>query len=1422
MKNTMFNAEDIIERFRQRGVIILLEGDRLGIRAPKGVLNNDDKHLLALNKSGLVEHLRRSQSDSCGEFPLTEIQQAYWVGRRAMTLGNVGCHAYRELSSEDIDPARLQAAWRMLIKRHEMLRAVVSGEGRQRVLDQVPDYHIQVLDLRGQEDTRQQLAAVRASMSHHTFDPAVWPLFDIRVTRLDNEVRIHIGMDLLIADAASMLQLYREWGALYHDPLLALPVARGSFRDYVQNNLPAPDALARAEAYWRPRLAELPGAPELPLAMAPDQIKHPRFVRHSHTMDAKSWTALRERARAEGLTPSNLLVAAYADILAAWSKSQRFLITLTAFRAPPEYAQVVGDFTSTLVLEADATADRFIDRARALQTRLLADMEHDAWSGVRVIRELSRARKRPADPIPVVFTSALGHQSSPDEGLPISWLGQTVEAITQTPQVWIDHHAIEDGDKLVVSWDLVRELFPSGMDGEMFNAYRDLLQALASDEAAWQLPLGSHLPDTQLQRRKQVNATATATPVGFLHDNFFQRAQREPDRVAIVTPTQTISYGQLAGMARAVARAVDTGRNRLVGICMEKGYEQVAAALGVLAAGGAYLPIDPALPEARRRLLAENGELSLILTRAESRDLDWPEGIRRLAVDTLQADDTLLEAVTGATPDDLAYVIYTSGSTGEPKGVMMTHRAAMNTIADINRRFAIGEEDAVLALSSLSFDLSVYDIFGLLGAGGRLVLPDAQRLRDPAHWLGLISKHGVTVWNTVPALLSMLLEYERPLGDQLRTVMLSGDWVPLTLPERLRELAPQAKLYALGGATEAGIWSNWFQVDHLDPSWRSIPYGWPLANQRYRILNEVLEPCPDWVPGKLYIGGDSLAEGYWRDPRRTADKFISHPGDGERLYETGDLGRYLPDGAIEFLGREDFQVKISGHRVELGEIEATLRAHPRVNEAIAVVPTRTNGERRLAAYVLADTADAHTESELEQPSKRDSEDNDTLTDPVERLAFLLRRPAIRATSGDKARVPLPGPSPDPQLWNRRRTVRHFSARPLALHQLGELLGCLRGAANPRGGLPKYRYPSAGTSYAVQTWLHIKDGRVEGLPGGFYYYHPDRHDLESIAPGAELTRELHVQGNDKVFAQGAFSIFLVAAMEAIRPLYGELARDFCLLEAGYMGQLLMQEVAASELGLCAIGALNAQPPAARLPTQLQEPLQLGPQRELLHSFIGGIAAEDGQQSGKPNHDQAQQASPSEPDKRQAGGTNQANPLNQTPSSMTVPTPIAISARQSGALNEELRAWLSDRLPHYMVPDDLLILDQFPLSANGKIDRARLPEIQSTNEAEQTPPRNALEKTIADIFSEVLALPEVGRDHLVFDLGGTSVHMIRIHRKLEEALKREIDIVDLFRAPSVSRLAAQLEARSPTSAANAGSARGAARSIPRRRSGKDNKD
>lgn len=908
-------------------------------------------------------------------FPLTDVQHAYWIGRTGVfELGNVATHVYVETEMGGLNLDRFNLALQLLINRHDMLRAIFTQDGLQRILPEVPPYEIKRLDLRGldSEEVESNLNRVRREMSHQILRTDQWPLFELRASLLDDgQIRFHFSFDAIIGDALSMQIMATEFAQYYRDVEAELPPLTISFRDYIiaEGELRKTELYQRAQRYWEDRLDTLAFAPRLPIARNPALLDKPRFVRRNSRLDSESWQLLKARAAKSGLTPSGVLVAAYAEILNRWSKGPRFTINLTLFnRLPmhPEVNKIVGDFTSLTLLEADCSGNHtFESRARALQNQLWNDLDNRYFSGVQVLREMGRRRKGPASvTMPVVFTSTLNlASSSQQESSQESSNDQrdAVYGISQTPQVWLDHQVQERGGDLVFNWDAVEDLFPEGLLNDMFSAYCGLLRDLARDEECWQASSWQLLPPAQIEQRLTVNSTETPISKDLLHDLFASQARRQPDQPAVISSSRELSYAELYSRSNQIGRflrQMGVGRNKLVAVVMQKGWEQIPAVLGILSSGAAYLPLSADLPKERLWHLLDHGQVDVVLTQTSLNEkLEWPDGIKRLTVEDteiLEADDSPLNAIQS--PDDLAYVIYTSGSTGLPKGVMIDHRGAVNTVLDINNRFGVGPQDRTLGLSSLSFDLSVYDIFGLLAAGGVIVIPDASSTRDAKHWAQLIKEKRVTIWNSVPALMEMLVEHlsarQMRLPGSLRLVLLSGDWIPVSLPDRLKGLSEEIRVIGLGGATEASIWSILYPIESVEPSWRSIPYGKPMANQTFHVLDDRLAPCPVWVTGHLYIGGIGLAKGYWRDDEKTSQSFILNPETGERLYKTGDTGRYLPDGNIEFLGREDFQVKIGGYRIELGEIEAALTRHPAVCDCAVVALGEMRGNKRLVAYTV--------------------------------------------------------------------------------------------------------------------------------------------------------------------------------------------------------------------------------------------------------------------------------------------------------------------------------------------------------------------------------------------------------------------------------------------------------------------------------------
>ncbi|WP_326553892.1 non-ribosomal peptide synthetase [Micromonospora sp. NBC_01813] len=908
-------------------------------------------------------------------FPLTDLQSAYLVGASDMIeLGGIRPSMYLEFDLVAADPDRAIGALATLIRRHEHLRTEILPDGTHRILtaEEVVPPPVDVMDLtrHAPDERRVLLAESRVRLTADGVEPTGWPLFRISAFLIRrHRMTVQIAMSLLLLDARSTRLLQREWQALCRDPSTVLPPA-GTFRELlgiVLGRRTGPD-YDRQVRYWHDRLGTLPGPPQLPLARPTGDLTGVRMRRREVLLSAAHWRTLTAAARAHRLLPATAMLHVFAETLSAWAALPRFSVAVLHqnwANGLLGLETTIGQFGATLplVVESDHEED-FWARAARLQRQLWSDMANAQVSGVQIARDLAaREGWSTRAALPYVFNSMLAtSRTTRSIGRPAC---RSTTTEVHTPQVLIDNQLVDNPDGgIICVWDSVDDAYPDGLVDLMFDAYRRMLDELTGPVASSATP--SAIPPDHRERISVDNDTQPAVPVR-LEAVFLAQAAVRPRSPAVITPDLVLDYAELERRSRSVAawlRWVGAGPGTVVPVVAAKGWEQVVAVLGVLRAGGAYCPVDASLPEDRRTALIDTCGSPAVL--ATTRSL--PDGHRELPVLRL---DGVVPDEGGSVPvpapvgsvTDLAYVIHTSGSTGTPKGVMIEHGAAWNTIREVAGRIGLGPEDRVFGVSSLSFDLSVWDVFATLSAGAALVLPAATTHPDPAGWVTMTYESGVTVWNSVPALAELFTE---ACGSSrvppVRAFLLSGDWVPTELPDRLRGRWPAAQVIAMGGATEASIWSNWYEADDVDPTWRSVPYGRPLRGQTMRVLNQRREICPPWTTGEIWIGGAGVARGYWRDPVRTAEVFVAHPRTGERQYRTGDLGRYRPDGTIEFLGRRDRQVKVDGFRVEPAEVEAALSRHPGVRGcAVGTVASATSGQRLVALVVPADpepTADA--------------------------------------------------------------------------------------------------------------------------------------------------------------------------------------------------------------------------------------------------------------------------------------------------------------------------------------------------------------------------------------------------------------------------------------------------------------------------------
>ncbi|WP_093802491.1 amino acid adenylation domain-containing protein [Streptomyces sp. Wb2n-11] len=546
---------------------------------------------------------------------------------------------------------------------------------------------------------------------------------------------------------------------------------------------------------------------------------------------------------------------------------------------------------------------------------------------------------------------------------------------------------VEHGEPVRLDAAYDAALFTARTVRRLLGHYRTLLEGAVADPG---LPLGRLPLLTEPELRTMLvdwNDTAVRLPLhdGTLHGAFARQAARHPDRTAVVTEDRRVTYAEADRAANRLAhrlRALGVRNEARVGLLLDRSPEFLVSALAVMKAGGAFVPLDPGYPAERLRTMLADARCHALVIR------DGPVGVTGLPAERVVRLGTGTSGDTGTDTDtaapegppeghvggnDLCYIIFTSGSTGRPKGIALRHAGVLNNLLDINTRYQVGPGDSVLALSSLGFDMSVYEFLGSTVSGATVVLPDPARHKDPSHWADLVRRHRVTVWNSAPSLFELLITHaERARDTDLSSLRLSlsgGDWIPVSLPDRVRVHAPDLRFIALGGATEASIHSTVHEVSHGERHRTSIPYGRPMANQRTYVLDAERRPVPVNVAGELYLAGDGLARGYIGDEQLTADRFTvwSHgPVSGERLYRTGDLARYDDAGRLELLGRIDLQVKIRGVRVETGEVEAAVARHPAVKSCVVAARGAADRDRSLVAYAVAHPGSRVTGQELRE------------------------------------------------------------------------------------------------------------------------------------------------------------------------------------------------------------------------------------------------------------------------------------------------------------------------------------------------------------------------------------------------------------------------------------------------------------------------
>lgn len=867
------------------------------------------------------------------EFPLTDIQTSYFLGQeKYYKYGGTSCKVYTEIEFEHLELSRLQKAWENVVNNNDMLHAVIEKDGVQRILSiyNVPPIIFEDFSKDSEIEANSKIVEKRHRIIGNKYGVGVWPLFYLEVTRLKEYDILHFALDMLIADFVSINIILNELEQAYYDTLLMVP--KLSFRDiviYKENTKKTPEGKLKYEqdkAYWKEKILSMPEPPQFPIEEKEGETV--TFNQHTLYLNSQEYKELCEIAKKECVTPSSVILTAYVETLKTISKSKAFCIDVTMSDRPPihpEIDKVVGDFTIADILEIkDKEYINYYEEIKEIQENLWNDLSHNSFSSTEVLRELGKKFKKEII-VPVVYTSTLGAMKQVNNRK-----GQIVYTISQTPQVLIDCQVLEIDGKLRVNWDVRCGVFPSNLIEELFELFSEKIYCFIKNKGLKQ-KINRELPKSVKKTRREVNSTQKVFADRFIQDGFLENLNKNPYNNALYVNGRAYTYQELASYVKCLQVELHEQGVRetdIVAIGVSRGVWQIAAVLAVLTLGGTYLPLDIHQPIERIERILKTAQVEYCIL--DNINFIRKENINKIIISSLENKRGIDSELSIVYTDikSPAYIIFTSGSTGIPKGVVISHEAAVNTILDINSRYDVTENDKILNLANLSFDLSVYDIFGAFFAGAEIVQVSEEKTKDPSHWYDLIRDRGVTIYNSVPGQMKMLTMFlmgkTNALLKSVNTILLSGDWISTDLPKEIAKYFVNARIVSLGGATEASIWSIYYQIDANKTYKRSIPYGKPLSNQRFYILNDRLEETPNWVTGDIYIAGKGLALGYLGDNDLTEKKFIYSKKLNERLYKTGDIGRYMPDGNIEFQGRSDFQVKVRGHRIELGEIEAAI------------------------------------------------------------------------------------------------------------------------------------------------------------------------------------------------------------------------------------------------------------------------------------------------------------------------------------------------------------------------------------------------------------------------------------------------------------------------------------------------------------------
>ncbi|MEP0870626.1 amino acid adenylation domain-containing protein [Trichocoleus desertorum AS-A10] len=888
----------------------------------------------------------------------------------------------------------LEQSFNELVRRHETLRTtfvVIDGEPAQAIAPRL-NIPLSIIDLQHCSVLEREAEAqrlIRTEMQQ-PFCLSQGPLIRLMLFRLaPSEHILLINLHHIVFDEWSSGILIRELGALYTalstdagSPLPKLPIQYADFAHWQREWLQG-DILASQLAYWRQQLREVPVL-SLPTDRPRPKLPTYRGALHQVELPQSLAEALNALSQNAGTTLFMTLLAAFQTLLYRYTGQTDIAIgSPIANRNRSELESLIGFFANSLVLRGDLSGNpTFVELLERSRQMTLAAYAHQDVPFEKLVEELHPVRNPSYNPL---FQVVFALQNAPMTQLELP--GLTLDAIefdTRSSRFDLELYLWECGENFRGLWGqgwqnstglrgvvvYNTDLFQLETIARFMRSLQTLLEAVVANPHQRL----ADLPVLTAAEQKQIlldwNQTNTAYPKSqCIHQLFEAQVEKSPDAIAVQFDDKQFTYQALNQGSNQLARYLQklgVGAKALVGVCLDRSTELVAALLSILKVGGAYVPLDPTYPSERLRFMIEDAQVPVLLTQTQYREQFQDCSVQVICIDqewaaiAQESENNLPSQVTA---EDLAYVVYTSGSTGQPKGVTVPHRAVNRLVCNTNY-IQIHPGDRVAQVSNVSFDAATFEIWGALLNGAQLIGIDREISLSPLKFATALAQQQIDILFLTTALFNQVASEVPTAFHRLRYLLFGGEVADLQRVRAVIQAGVPKHLLHVYGPTESTTFASWYEIQELPQTTTSLPIGRPVANTQLYILDAQLRPVSIGAKGELYIGGDGLATGYLNQSKLTAEQFISYKNEASYLYKTGDLARYQSDGNIEFLGRTDNQVKLRGFRIELGEVEAALQQHPQVQAAIAMLQSSDTNGQSLVAYIVPSQKPASTTLEL--------------------------------------------------------------------------------------------------------------------------------------------------------------------------------------------------------------------------------------------------------------------------------------------------------------------------------------------------------------------------------------------------------------------------------------------------------------------------